>query len=254
MIGQSFKQMIIIPAGILLRGSPHSPDEQPVNEVTLNQFSIDKYPVSNRQFQDFVDSGGYSDRSFWTELGWDFIQQNKIHLPNYWSDPHWNQVNHPVTGVSWWEALAFANFSGKTLPTEAQWEYACKGKDQRAYPWGDDFPDASYANFAPDCDPLELNRSSTPVDYYPKNQSYFGCLDMAGNLAEWCLDNASTNYSWDAIRNNPIYITSEKDYHTVRGGCGLHNEEFLRCTSRDNYPPSLRDNLVGFRCVINHIS
>lgn len=166
-------------------------------------------------------------------------------------DKNFNQDDHPVTGISWWEAMAYAKWVGKTLPTEAQWEYACKGSDQRKYPWGNEEPSFHYANYAIDCDPFELDRSSTSVFAYLKNKSFFGCLDMAGNMAEWCLDNASINYNWDDEGINPIYITSETEDHIVRGGCGLHNEEFMRCASRDYYPTTMRDNLVGFRCVIN---
>lgn len=245
--------MIIVPNSTFTRGSIDSPDEQPITQVTLECFAIDIHPVTNYQFKEFINAGGYDNPSFWAGKGWEFIKSSNIKFPNYWFDKHWNKDKHPVTGVSWWEALAYSKFIGKTLPTEAQWEYACKGNDQRKYPWGNDIPTLSHANFSPDCDPSDLIRSSTPVDYYPCNKSYFGCLDMVGNLAEWCLDNASTNYQWDSSRHNPIHITSEDDYHIVRGGCGLHNEEFLRCTSRDYYPASLRDNLVGFRCVLNNV-
>src|SRR5699024_7314860 len=158
------------------------------------------------------------------------------------------------TGISWWEAKAFATFFGKDLPTEAQWEYACKGMDLRRFPWGNEEPTFNHANYAIDCDPTELNRSSTSVYEFPKNKSYFGCLDMAGNLAEWCLDNASINYKWDTTGMDPLYITIPEDYHIVRGGGGLDNEDFMRCSARDNYPVSVRDNLIGFRCVIHNIS
>ncbi|NJN09422.1 MAG: formylglycine-generating enzyme family protein [Richelia sp. RM2_1_2] len=252
---ERLKSMVVIPTGSFERGSLDSPDEQPVKFITLDSFAIDITPVTNKQFRIFIEEGGYTDNSFWTPQGWNFITSNDIKYPNYWFDDHWNQDDCPVTGVSWWEATAYAKFVGKTLPTEAQWEYACKGKDKRKYPWGNEEPTLEHANFALECDPTELNRSSTSVYHYPKNKSYFNCLDMAGNLAEWCLDKNSYNYEWDRLGHNPIYVTSEekgKDYYIVRGGCGLHNENFLRCTSRDYYPASLRDNLVGFRCVISN--
>ncbi|MDE3841134.1 protein NirV (plasmid) [Bacillus methanolicus] len=245
--------MIVIPGGTFLRGSNESPDEQPVKSVTLHPFAIDKTPVTNKQFRVFVEAGGYENPVFWLPKGWEYIKTNNIKYPNYWYDDHFNQDDHPVTGVSWWEAMAFATFVGKTLPTEAQWEYACKGTDQRKYPWGNEEPTSDHANFAVDCDPEELNRSSTSVYAFPKNKSFFGCLDMAGNFAEWCLDNVSLNYEWDETRVNPLYLTQEEDYHIVRGGCGLHNEDFMRCTARDYYPVSVRDNLISFRCVINLI-
>jgi len=245
--------MITIPAGSFLRGSSEFPDEGPVMQVAMDAFAIDSTPVTNSEFKDFIEAGGYKNPSFWLPQGWDYITLNKIEFPNYWFHSKLNQPDHPVTGVSWWEAMAYAAYVHKALPTEAQWEYACRGLDNRKYPWGDEEPTLEYANFAIDCDPFELDRSSTSVYAHPRNKSYFGCLDMAGNLAEWCLDNASTDYSYDKTGRNPVYLTRVEDYHIARGGCGLHNESYLRCSSRDNYPPSVRDNLIGFRCVVNEV-
>ncbi|MEC1895574.1 formylglycine-generating enzyme family protein [Cytobacillus firmus] len=177
-VKNQLENMIVIPGGTFLRGSNDSPDEQPVKLVTLNDFAIDKTPVTNQQFRVFVEEGGYGNPVFWAPKGWDYINDNNIKYPNYWYDDHFNQDDHPVTGVSWWEAMAFAEFAGKTLPTEAQWEYACKGKDQRKYPWGNDEPTFEYANYAVDCNPEELNRSSTSVFAFPKNKSFFGCFIM----------------------------------------------------------------------------
>src|SRR5699024_6588308 len=118
--------MIVISGGTFLRGSNESPDEQPIMPVALNPFAIDKIPVTNKQFQVFVEEGGYENPAFWMSKGWEYIKNNNITFPNYWYDEHFNQDDHPVTGGSWREARAFAEFIGKDLPTEAQWEYACK--------------------------------------------------------------------------------------------------------------------------------
>lgn len=242
--------MIRIEPGKFFRGSNHFPNESPVMKVTLDTFMIDIFPVTNRVFESFIASGGYQDRSLWSEEGWRFIKKNEISLPNYWHDPCWNKADMPVTGISWWEAMAYAKFVGKTLPTEAQWEYAA-GFGLRTYPWGEDPPTQKHANFAPGCEPEELKRHATPVNGLPFNTSASGCRDMAGNVAEWCLDNASDSYSWDLKGENPLFITKESDPHIVRGGSGLHDEDALRCASRDHYSPRLRDNIVGLRCVIN---
>ena len=155
-----------------------------------------------------------------------------------------------MTGVSWWEALAFARFEGKTLPTEAQWEYMASG-GVNSYPWGNVPPDLSKANYAEGCEPRELNRRSTPVKHFSQSRSHCGCWDVAGNVGEWCLDNYSKTYGWDNKMIDPMHATAEVDAHMVRGGSGLHDEESLRITSRDYYAPTIRDNIVGFRCVIN---
>lgn len=116
------------------------------------------------------------------------------------------------------------------------------------YPWGEEAPTLDHANFAPGCEPVE--RKPTPVEAHAKNVSPFGCIDMAGNLAEWCLDNYWPNYGYEGAEGpDPIYVADEEDEHVARGGCGLHSEDYLRCSSRDCYPPGLRDNLIGFRCV-----
>jgi len=231
-----------------LRGSDLFFNERPKRMVALSPFLIDRLPVTNARFGRFVEAGGYSNPKYWTEAGWAFIRSKDIHAPNYWDNPHWNAAGMPVTGVSWWEAMAFARFEGKTLPTEAQWEYAA-GYGERTYPWGEGEPSPQHANFAPGCEPAELYRRATGVEMLPLNYSASGCRDMAGNIGEWCLDNASNDYTWDKIGRDPVYLTKETEAHIVRGGSGLHDEDCLRCASRDNYAAGLRDNIVGLRCV-----
>lgn len=243
--------MIYIPSGLFVMGSNESPNEGPVREVFLSDYYIDKYPVTNAQYRIFLENGGYERSEFWTEISWNFIQGRKLKHPLYWLDDYWNAPEQPVTGVCWWEGLAFSRYAGKSLPTEAQWECAARGRDGRRFPWGNQDPTSDYANYAVDCDPNELRRKSTLVSAFPKNTSPWNCMDMVGNLGEWCIDNASNNYSWDITCSNPRYWMGEQEDHIVRGGSGLHNEDYLRCSSRDYYPPAMRDNIVGLRCVIN---
>jgi formylglycine-generating enzyme required for sulfatase activity len=236
-----------VPGGRFLRGSTLSPDEQPVHEVELSPFAMDEFPVTNALYAGFIEDGGYHQAPLWTPAGWAWRQAGDITRPNYWDDPVWSAPEMPVTGVSWWEALAFARWAGKTLPTEAQWEYACRGPAGHTYPWGEDEPDLEMANFAPDCDPLELDRRPTPPDRYPRNVSDFGVRDLVGNFSEWCLDNYAVRYQ--EAGEDPVHVAREEDNHVVRGGCGLHDTDYLRGSARDHYHPGLRDNLVGFRCV-----
>lgn len=236
-----------VPAGRFRRGSDASPDEQPVVEIELTGFEIDELPVTNSALADFIEDNGYRTPTLWTPAGWNFINRHNVEHPNYWDDPVWSSDPEvPVTGVSWWEALAFARWAGRTLPTEAQWEFACRGPDARSYPWGEDWPDLTLANFAPECEPVQ--RRPTRPDQYPRNVSPFGVKDLAGNFAEWCLDNYRIGYD-TAATIDPLHVTDEPSDHVVRGGCGLHDEDYLRCSARDHYAPGLRDNLIGFRCA-----
>src|ERR1019366_4456318 len=127
------QDMIVIDEGMFLMGSIESLDEEPPHQVHMSSFAIDRIPVTNQLYRRFIDAGGYANPAYWTAKGWEFIQRIGATVPNYWRDGYWNQDNHPVTGISWWEAMACACFLGKTLPTEAQWEYACKGLDNRRF-------------------------------------------------------------------------------------------------------------------------
>lgn len=245
------ENMLLIPHGAFHMGSNESPNEEPQRSVELAAFHIDRYPVTNRLYRAFIESGGYQRQTYWSEAGWAFVRDKRLQVPLYWSDSHWNGDDQPVTGISWWEAGAYARFAGKELPTEAQWEKAARGTDGRRYPWGDDEPTPRHALYAVDCDPAELRRRSVPVHAFPLGASPWGGMDFSGNVGEWCQDNASLNYAWDLTRVNPRYWRAETDDHIVRGGSGLHNEDYLRCSSRDYYAPTLRDNIVGFRCVVN---
>lgn len=240
--------MIYVPGTVFRMGSDRFKNERPVRRVALSAFWIDKYPVTNAEFAQFVEDGGYQNPRYWTEAGWQFLQQKAIEAPLYWWDEKWNAPDMPVTGVCWWEAYAYARYVGKTLPSEAQWEYAA-GLGERTYPWGEAAPTGRHAHYAEGCEPEELNRGGTAVDAYPDGVSGVGCWDMAGNLGEWCLDNMSRNYAWDFAQINPLYALDESRDHMVRGGSGLHSDDFLRCASRDFYPPQMRDNIVGIRCV-----
>lgn len=243
--------MLLVSGSTYQRGSLLSPDEQPVIGVVLSPFFMDIHPVTNQEYRIFIEQSGYYDSEYWSEEGFSFIKEKSIVEPLYWRELNWNGNKQPVTGVSWYEAQAYANFVGKKLPTESQWEYAAKGNDTRLYPWGNSIPSLDIANFAPDCEPSEFNRRSTGWDAHLQNRSPFGCVDMAGNLAEWCIDNYFPNYSWDEGKIDPIYLSRQDDDHVVRGGSGLHDEDYMRCTCRDNYPPTVRDNIIGFRCVKN---
>jgi len=133
-------EMVAVPAGDFTMGSTAAgnSNELPVHTVYLNAFYIDKYEVTNAQFKSFIDAGGYTTQAFWSAAGWSARTSSSWTLPPYWttgdyhSGPAW--PDFPVVGISWYEAEAYAKFAGKRLPTEAEWEKAARGTDQRTYP------------------------------------------------------------------------------------------------------------------------
>ncbi len=245
------KKMIRIEPKPFNRGSNLSEDELPIKEVILSPFSMDKDPVTNEEFEEFIKADGYKREEYWCEKGWEFITKNNIQEPCYWHDITWNKKEYPVTGISWYEACAYAKFVGKELPTEAQWEYTARGNDDRIYPWGNEEASSEHANFAPGCQG-KLDRKPNKATDYQKNISAFGCMDMAGNFFEWCLDSVSDNYEWDQETKNPIN-NSDSDIKIARGGSGLHDEDYMRCSARDSYKATIRDNMFTLRCVKNNI-
>ena len=155
------------------------PSEQPQHEVRLtNGYWIDKYEVSNRAFQAFVDAGGYTAQSNWSDAGWAWLeQQSTSSLPKFCLG---NLPDNPAACVTWYEAEAYAHWRGGRLPTEAEWEYAARGPDALSYPWGNEF-DSSRCN-------LVDSKGLQPVGSYPTGASWVGALDMAGNVMEWVQD------------------------------------------------------------------
>jgi formylglycine-generating enzyme required for sulfatase activity len=186
-------------------------------------FWLSKYPVTNSQFALFMGDNGYGRREFWSDQGWQWIQQARTTLPEYWRHPKYNAPTQPVVGVSWWEAEAFCRWAGGFLPTEQQWEAAARGPDGYEYPWGNDWEDGI-------CNTFEAKLGCpSAVGIFPRARSVFGLEDMAGNVWEWCSD----RFGGSA--------------RVIRGG-GWYNFAWgCRAADRYGYEPSIRDNNLGFR-------
>lgn len=222
--------MVLIPAGPFLMGdsfSEGSQDELPVHEVYLDDFYMDAYEVTNAQYKEFVDAEEY-------------------HAPKNWSGGTYpaGMGNHPVICVSWSDAAEYAQWAGKRLPTEAEWEKAARGGlVGKRYPWGDSISsaDANYDNNI---------GYTTPVGNYPPNG--YGLYDVAGNVLEWCQDWYSDTYYETSPPANPQGPGSGYD-RVLRGGYWDNNASALRVACRGGASPDGMYNNVGFRCAGNAI-
>ena len=235
------KRMVLIPAGEFTMGTddPNAPNDQhPTRKVNVDAFYIDKHEVTNAQFQEFILADGYNKREYWTKEGWNFVQKDRflyvdiarvkyrIEIPlGFDKNDVSTEPDHPVIGVSWYEAAAYAKWADKRLPTEAEWEKAARGTDARLYPWGNVF-DFSKLNYFPHHEKL------MSVGSFPTGGSPYGVLDMAGSVAEWCADN----------------LLGDKT-KVVRGGSWDGIRKQLKCTSRSEKLPAYRYYTVGFRCA-----
>lgn len=237
-------QMILIPAGTFTMGSDRrAEDEKPAHKVYLKSYYISKHEVTNAEYYEF----------------WMSLKNNKeaatLHTPeNFTYHPHigtWpnratKYPNHPVVGVSWHDAKAYAEWKGMRLPTEAEWEKAARGYTERTFPWGNALE--LYANTAEKDDGYE-NRLS-PVGSFPKGKSFFGVMDMAGNVWEWTADWYSDVYYYHSSKQNPTGPAAGS-WRVVRGGSWI--DRIARCstTFRFYLYPTLKTSFVGFRLVKN---
>lgn len=198
---------------------------KPVYRVELSPFWIGKYPVTNEQYGRFLRANPHQSK------------------PDFWDDATFNQPQQPVVGVSWFDACAYCQWAGLDLPTEAQWEAAARGQDQRRYPWGSEPPTAKYANYD------SKNGKTTPVSAHPAGAGPYGTLDQAGNVWEWCVDTwVFTAYRQRDGMRDPVAI-GDPAMRVVRGGAWINPAKDLRAAYRDRATARLRLNIQGFRCV-----
>ena len=230
---------------------------KPAHKVFLNAYYIDKYEVTNSKFYKFIKDGGYEKRDLWTDDGWNWKEKNSITAPNWWNNGESSNYKgsihypeNPITGISWYEADAYARWAGKSLPTEAQWEKAARGdKPGYIYPWGDEDPNCTYANFCIEKHDFCFG-STAPVGSYKEGVSPHGLYDMSGNVWEWCKDWHNPDFYANSPYENPE-CTKPGTRKIMRGGAWLNEKSFINSTFRQKAKPELRNYFTGFRCVIN---
>ena len=266
-------EFVWIPEGCFEMGSPpeeagRDPDEGPRHEVCVNGFWMGKYEVTREQFRKFVESTAY--RTDAEKGGFSWVYSGEWEKkPGYnWLKSAFDQNDrHPVIHVSWNDAEAMADWLSEQskgtfrLPTEAEWEYACRAGTQTARYWGDD-PDKScaYANGADlsaqdkfpgwTVHPCEDGHTYTaPAGTFRPNR--FGLHDMLGNVWEWCEDGYSRDAYGKHSKRNPLYRERESG-RVIRGGSWYSRPILMRCASRDTLQlPDRRGDDVGFRLIRN---
>jgi len=234
---------VVIPAGEFLMGSDKqkdpnaSDDELPQHRVYLSEYAIARFPVTNAQYKHFVEATGYA-------------------KPNHWKNGEIPAgfETHPVCYVRWQQVHAFCQWAKVRLPTEAEWEKAARGTDERIYPWGNGPPTEIRANFAPGW-MKELIRSfqspqTTPVGKYPQGASPYGVLDMAGNVWEWVADWYDAGYYKSSPTVDPPGPSSGTS-HVVRGGAYYSSSSDVRSSFRGRLDRLTYGsfNDIGFRVV-----
>lgn len=261
---------------LLVRADPswRHEDERPARNVKLRAFAIDQYEVTNARYRRFLDHVLLHDdhsRCHPDE------PERKDHTPRYWTnynplldDPKYARTTpfrsdtfrkdeHPVVGVDWFDAYAYAAWAGKRLPTEAEWELAARGVDGRRWPWGDQWR-WGRANTGGEKKGMDVwTRGfekdgfiySSPVGHFVSGQSPSGCDDMAGNVAEWCADWYDAQYYRDAPPVSPRGPSLGR-FRSVRGGSSRGVPSSVRCAKRFSYEPSFRNFDLGFRCAKDH--
>lgn len=223
---------ITIPAGTLHHKASN---ESAVSQRVVPAFAIGRFAVTVAEFSVFIDEGGYEDPSCWSAEGWRFRLDEELEAPRFWGEAEWSAYlvsNHPVVGVSAFEAEAYASFRGARLPTEHEWERAARGDDARDYPWGDTWdPHASsHRDYGPRC--------TVPVGVFPRGVSPFGVHDLCGTVWQWTADERDGDTPYGPPR-------------AVRGGAWNNLPWSIGCSGTNAYPPSARFSNLGFRLAFD---
>ncbi len=232
-------EMAIIPGGDFERGSNKGGrDEMPRHHISLDPFAIDIHPVTNEQFGRFLEEmGGEKDHNNNDIIR---LRESRIKRAGGKITIESGYGKHPVVGVTWYGAMAYAKWIGKRLPTEGEWEVAAAGGlVDCIYPTGKDI-DRTQANF--------FSSDTTPVLSYPANG--YGLYDMAGNVYEWCQDWYDYHYYNLSVQepHNPKGPL-QGVYRVLRGGCWKSLKEDLRTSHRHRNNPGTVNGTYGFRCA-----
>ena len=236
-------------------------NEKPAHQVFLQPFEIDRYPVSVGEYLEFMRDGGYRDFRWWFSEGWEVVNRDHWQAPLYWElhDDKWmirdfsglntaeSKRDEPVTHVSYYEASAYAKWTGKRLPTEAEWEKAAcfdpSQNERRTFPWGNEAPDANKGNLFEN-----EHWSVAPVGAFPEGASVYGCEQMIGDVWEWTSSDyvPYPGFKSEFDEYNDKWFVNQK---VLRGGSFATPRIHIRPTYRNFFHAHERWMVSGFRCA-----
>ena len=247
--GDAKENMIFIPEGSFTMGFEienenewGDMDEEPVHQVVLSSYWIDKYEVTSSSFANFLNENKNEAHRFI-----EITPSVTVKFENNVYKPRKGLENYPVNRVSWFGADAYCKWKGKRLPTEAEWEKAARGTDQRIFPWGNEFPDNSRVTFRRKFSEKGF-QVMEPVDGMKDGISPFGVHQMAGNVWEWVSDWFDSSVYQDENRIDPKGPESGIS-KVLRGGNWHYKAYYMRTTYRFNERPETFKVWQGFRCA-----
>ncbi len=221
-------EYVLVEGGRAVIGSDLLPEEGPVHTVALESYYISRCPITRRDYRCFLQETdqevGGGDHDFKEET-----------------------LDHPIVDVSWFDALRYCQWAGVGLPTEVQWEHACRGEDARLYPWGNAWESLR-------CNSADINlRGTSSVFKFKDACSPYGIIDMLGNVWEWC----STSWGWNwgectfpyPYRHDDRENLNREDWKILRGGSWKEFHGIMRATYRHRSSPDTRADNIGFRCM-----
>lgn len=232
--------MVLIPAGEFFMGSGEGvgrADEHPRHKVFLDAYYLDRYEVTGKDFEAYLEAVPKVPP---TITGW------------YGRKVRPDMARRPVFGLTWNRCRNYCAWRGKRLPTEAEWERAARGTENRTYPWGDEPPGPSRSNFGRCCF-IMRGLALREVGEISQGKTPEGIFDMAGNVAEWVLDWYDKKYYSQSPYKNPRGPRKGK-YHTIRGGAWNSLPGYLRSSSRYGYDDAKDFYGIGCRCALSALN
>jgi len=241
--GKDGAPMVLVPAGPFPMGVPTGDrdggrDEYPRHQVDLDAFYIDKHEVTNGRYQQFVKATGHR-----------IPQHPNNPSRTLWKDGRVSDTvaERPVVNVDWSDADAYCRWAGRRLPTEAEWEKAAKGTEDRRFPWGNVEPTAKHLNFNQQ---WIGEKTLMPVGSYELGKSPYGAYDMAGNVWEWVADWYDDHYYEKSPAKNPQGPDTGTDKVLRSSGWAVETP-LVRIFTRVKSDPLIRNESTGFRCAMN---